>query len=620
MANTARVWAPRAAGALAIASLQIYWFLQPVALPLKGFALLLVAVSVVRPAAGLLAFAGLAPISTVIATLCGAPGMGGQLLEQMALGVGAGALLRGRPPEGRTRIGAPALFMAVVAVASAAALIPAAAAPVARSLSDGLVLQQLALRETAQSSPVWSPLFAALVIAEGGLLAWAVERAVRHSSQLATRLVVMGLIGHAAAALLNLQAVVGGALRTGDLLHALPQLLMSVRVNVQTDVNAGASALLLAGVAGIGLIKIAGARRVGVWLLLLLVAVGLWITGSRIALAMGAGAVIAAIGWPAIKTGRRRLMTVGAALLILAVGVRMVISGASNRSTPLPRSVELRWVMAKAGVEMFKEAPVFGIGVSHFYDASEAYAGPYLLSVGWQPRENAHNNFVQVLAEQGLVGLGALFWMLAIPLGPPRTQTSPASALRGGLMLAVVACLGTWFTGHPLLVPEFAFVFWFYCGVLAALTPSVALTRAHWWPWVLVALVLLSVPPRAVALRNAANLEHQGFGLSPWQHDDSQRYREAGSSFTLFLPASGQPTLVPVRRAPGAPDPLVVEVRIRGRLVDRVYVGGESWQSIKVVVQQGAERYEAVDFAVSPQTSAAEALGALLRVGKAVAR
>jgi hypothetical protein len=119
-------------------------------------------------------------------------------------------------------------------------------------------------------------------------------------------------------------------------------------------------------------------------------------------------------------------------------------------------------------------------------------------------------------------------------------------------------------------------VFWLYGGILTALTPAPAAGRAHWLPWALAAGVLVSAAPRAVALRNAADLEHRGVGLSsPWQHDDAQRYREAGTSFALFLPASGRLVEVPMRRAPGAPDPLLVEIRIHGRLVDTIAVTGD---------------------------------------------
>jgi hypothetical protein len=91
IARTATGWTMgRAVGVVAVAGLLVYWFLQPAALALKSLAFVLVGVAVISPVAGLLAFAGLAPLSTTIAALCGAPGMGAQLLELMALGAGAG--------------------------------------------------------------------------------------------------------------------------------------------------------------------------------------------------------------------------------------------------------------------------------------------------------------------------------------------------------------------------------------------------------------------------------------------------------------------------------------------------------------------------------------------------
>ena len=614
----------RFAGLAAIALLQTYWFLQPVPVAARVLAAVLVVLSISRPVSGLLIFAGLAPLSTPIASLCGGGAwLGVQLLEQLTLGVGAGVLLRGGSIEGRTRIGAPALFMAVVAIASAVAMIPAAAAPVAGSLWDGVLLHQLSIRQTALGSPIWAPLFAALVIAECGVLGWAVERIVRREPQLAARLVLVALVGHAGVALLDLHAVIGWALRTEEALKALPQLLATARVSVQMDWNAGASALLLAGVAGLGLMGKPWARRAGVGLLLLIVGTGLWTTGSRIAIAMGIGATVWAIGSSAVGSAwRRRLIAAGVVIVVLGVGAWLVVSNPTGRSAPLPGSITLRLVMAKAGVQMFRGAPVFGIGITKFYDASAEYAGQYLTSVGWRPRENAHNNFVQVLAEQGLAGFIALLWWLAVILvDRTRTQFATPDPLRRALRLAIIACLGTWMTGHPLIVPEFAFVFWLYCGILAALTPAVPSTRPRWPLRLLVVAVLATVYFRASALRDVAYLEHLGRGVSAlWQHDDSQRYREAGTSFTLFLPATGRPVSVPIRRAPGSPDPLLVEIIIRGRSVDRVPIQGDEWQTILVVVPSESRHFESVEFVVRSERPDSTTQPVLVRVGKAVAR
>ena len=68
----------RVTSLVAIAILQTYWFLQPLPVPLKILAALLVIVGIARPAYGVLALAAVAPVSTVIANLCNAPGLGAQ--------------------------------------------------------------------------------------------------------------------------------------------------------------------------------------------------------------------------------------------------------------------------------------------------------------------------------------------------------------------------------------------------------------------------------------------------------------------------------------------------------------------------------------------------------------
>jgi len=612
----------RVAGLTLIAGLLAYWFLQPVPTTFKAVTAVLVILALLRPAWGLLGFAAIAPVSTVFANFCGAPGMGAQFLEQAALAIGAGVLLRSRPSEGRTRIGGPALFMAVVAAASAAAMLPAATAPVARSVWDGLVLHQLAIRQTAAASPTWMPVFAALVVAECALLGWAVERTVRREPQLAARLVVVALVGHAGAAVLNLQTVVEGAMRVGGGVEALLRQLMSVRISLQTDWNAGASALVLAGVAGLGLMSRPWSRRVSIGLLFALVALGVWITGSRIAIAMCAGAVVVMIGWQVAQGSRRMRLTVAGVTLALGLIGWQVVANSVGRNDPLAHSIKYRGVMFDAGVQLFKEAPVFGIGITKFYGASARFVEPFLRSLGAGPGENAHNNFLQVLAEQGLIGLAGLLWWLAVILvNGVRSQISKPELGRGALLLAIVACVGTWLTGHPLLVPEFAFVFWLYCGILAALTPAALSTRPRWPLALLVAIVLATVPWRASAERDAAQLEHFGFGVSTlWQHDDAQRYREAGSDFALYLPVNGHVVELPYRVAPGAPQPLVMEIRIRGELVDTIPIGDTAWQTAVIAMRQGSRRFEIVDFAIRSPTAGTELPAVLLRVGKDVAR
>ncbi len=77
-------------------------------------------------------------------------------------------------------------------------------------------------------------------------------------------------------------------------------------------------------------------------------------------------------------------------------------------------SVRARLMMAETSLRLFSTAPVFGIGIHQFYAASPGALDPEFPALSGYSRENAHNNFLQVLAEQGVVGLAALLWWLGL--------------------------------------------------------------------------------------------------------------------------------------------------------------------------------------------------------------
>ena len=609
--------AGRLIGLAAIAAWLAYGFTQPAPLLFKGISAALVAVSVVSPTWGLVAFAGLAPVSIALANSLGAFGLSGQLLEQAALAIGAGTMVRAFRPEERTRIGAPAAVVASIAVASAATLVVAGFfIPIAGIIHPpGWHFAQFMDRRLAQASELWAPAFAAVVALASAVLAWAAERSGRQHPELVSRIIAVSLIGYAAAAVLNVETIIRLATDTGNMLGSLPYLLVSQRISRQTDVHAAASAFLLAGFAGAGLLR-GGARNAAVVLLLAVVALGLWITGSRVAVALGLIAVIGSAGWTLSRRVGWRLIIPGVAIAGVAISMWALTLFPSGYS-PVSVSVSSRMVLARAGLEMVKEAPAFGIGITGFYLKSAAVAGTDIERFTAYKRENAHNNFIQVAAEQGLVGLAAMLWWLGVVLvGGWRAQMARADRLRGALLLAIVACVGTWMTGHPLLVPEFAFVFWLYCGALLATTPAPA-SRTRWIVPTVIVVVLASVPLRAWTLRNAAELEHIGLGLSLWQHDDEQRYREAGAWFAIYLPATDGPVVVPMRRAPGAPELIVIDAKIRGHIVSTITLRGNAWQAPVIHVSHKWRRFELAEFVVRPLPSGDQASGVLVRAGKA---
>ena len=162
-----------------------------------------------------------------------------------------------------------------------------------------------------------------------------------------------------------------------------------------------------------------------------------------------------------------------AALLVVAFLPNRLIGGNVAAAAGIRRD------MAVVSVRLLATEPVFGIGIGQFYDQS---AGEMLrLPVGKiYPRQNAHNNFLQILAELGPVGLGCfalVVWLALHGLWSADRQHSETSLP----IRALAAALGTFLVsalfGHPLLTPECAYAFWMLAGAAAALAPRPAASR-----------------------------------------------------------------------------------------------------------------------------------------------
>ena len=76
-------------------------------------------------------------------------------------------------------------------------------------------------------------------------------------------------------------------------------------------------------------------------------------------------------------------------------------------------------------------------------------------------------------------------------------------------------------------------------------------------------------------------------GLRPWTSDaDGVKYRWSAGRASVFVPSAWEDLAIPLRADAFTPDwlPVVVEVRIDGRPVDRVTLVDERWVSCVVLV------------------------------------
>ncbi|HOJ40797.1 MAG TPA: O-antigen ligase family protein, partial [bacterium] len=80
-----------------------------------------------------------------------------------------------------------------------------------------------------------------------------------------------------------------------------------------------------------------------------------------------------------------------------------------------PTSVKSRLLIWKAALAMVKEKPLTGVGANNFEFVYLPYAkkAKGLLPVA-ERVANAHNDYLEVAAEQGVLGLAALFWLIFV--------------------------------------------------------------------------------------------------------------------------------------------------------------------------------------------------------------
>jgi hypothetical protein len=225
-----------------------------------------------------------------------------------------------------------------------------------------------------------------------------------------------------------------------------------------------------------------------------------------------------------------------------------------------------------------------------------------------------------VLAEQGAIGLAAWLLLLGSVLASTLWRLPRASPRDRSLAIGLLAFVVTWLTGHPMLVPEAAFMFWLLIGILAATLPAPGGGGWVWMRRVLAGAAILlvaTIPVRTASERRAADLEHRGIALSVWHHEGEMRYREGGASFSIYLPADTEGVLVPIRLAPGVLDPVRLEIRVEETLVNAVTLAGPDWQTLRLRLPDTGNRFERADFTAVPTGDGPPAGGVLLHVGRA---
>jgi O-antigen ligase len=498
------------------------------------------------------------------------------------------AIARGRrmerpmPPAVRT----PAILFGVLVAGSMIASLGVKALPLGPGFTDALVTQ--ITREYFVDLRGFPPLHAGLLLLEG-LLLFAAAHRVTASRIVMRRVVAAAVTGGALAAVLNIWRLLLASARGGPFWSRLGELASTVRWNVHyADFNAAGSYFAMTTVLAIAVA--AGSRRRGTAAgCATILGIALWLTSSRAAYLAAVIALAAAVVLLRMATpGRRRIVTAavaGASAIVLIVIVATLAPHRGNQKSSLT-AADVRIELARASGRMIATHPVFGIGLGEFYQRSGEFSSPELLATfPAAVHENAHNNFLQVTAELGLPG-GVLFvWLVAAAL---IALARPAIVSQDAFALFTVAALGafvvTWLAGHPLLVPEPAYVFWTLLGVAAsggAANPRIE-RPSRPWAWLLAAgciAIVLTIPWRTRTMMAEADLEHIGIGVSTnWQlSPDGIRYRDAEGRASIFVPRR---TGFKFSVNPRIDRSVRLEIRLDGRVANVVSLAPHRWNDL----------------------------------------
>jgi O-antigen ligase len=513
-------------------------------------------VSLVSPAGGLLLVTAVTPFGQMIATAMGADDF--RIGEVIVLAFLTGWLLRALPDRHGPRAAAPwaGWLFAVTIVASVAGLtwqLGRYAGEVPLTIDQTVhgyfyTVDRIGLVEGAR-------------LLEGLALAAATVTLFRRHPRLAESLplTLASSAAPAAAASLLLWRGIGTA-------AALQRSrLIGYRISAHVgDVNAAGSYFAMTACLALGMaMRASGRRRIG-WLCLAAASgAGLWLSRSRSALGAAGAVIIVAMVWAATARFRTRgrALTLGVVVvaLLAAAGIRARVL----ETDPEYRGVGYRSQFVQASLRMVRARPLFGVGEGQYYPTSRLFLSPQL---AWTyGAENAHNFFLQVGGELGVVGLGLFVAWLAAALGRAARALwrAPDDTRLLGVTGGVVAFLITCLTGHPFLVNEVAWVFWIQFGLMTALAGSTLMDgaavggsrasgpppRPSWAVAAAAAVAILFASPLATARAELRAPESQDVdGFYQWETlEDGTRFRWTGHYASLFVPADVTRVEIPVR-------------------------------------------------------------------------
>ncbi len=340
-------------------------------------------------------------------------------------------------------------------------------------------------------------------------------------------------------------------------------------------------------------------------------AVGLWMTRSRSAEAAAGLVVPVAFLWAATTQWtrtKRALLLAGVFIALVAFGSVRAVQ-IEHDPTYIASGFRQQFVMSSFRV--IGTHPYLGIGPGRYFRDSPNFLTPQL---AWSyGSENAHNNFLEITTEAGIIGffLYAAWFVGAL--------TSPFHALGHeprdwrllGCIAGIIAFLGTCLMGHPLLVQEVATVFFLQTALASSLGRSALMNRlaisphrdhrddlrqeTNPWRSAIAWKTITAVGTIAFAVLPAWTLEKplmpvhleevDGMYYADGGIADGVPFRWARRYASVYVPARARVIELPLRSPIAAitKEPSTVEVSVNGTTIANVLVG-TTWTYVTVTL------------------------------------
>lgn len=324
-------------------------------------------------------------------------------------------------------------------------------------------------RYASDAAGACSTIHVAMTWVEGLALAVLIEIVSRRYPAAASQMLRAFVVAGAAAAIFPIVRLIQISVARPEPWHAAFEFLHTLRTSPHyPDLNAAGSYYALVLLPALwGALH---ARWRWMWVPTVLIVTGLWLTGSRSAI-VGVLAGAAAIS----VTSRQHLRWLIAIVLTLAVGAWLVTRSAGRYQAPASAAIAVRIDLARIALQITARHPWFGAGLAQFPSSSLRYLTDDLVTQFPEAGkgENAHNNYLQVLAEMGIIGLACLTWAVLLPVAAAVRDSAVGkdprlAAITGGL----VALLGSALAGHPWLTAPVWLATAMAIGIALGLRPA----------------------------------------------------------------------------------------------------------------------------------------------------